>query len=157
MVQWDLSFYSCVLDADKSNERHYCLADNAAITGPLLCPGLPSDFWISIHQQSGGGYQVIEEILARDETNRTYIFGKTGGKFCWEAGPWQDLFGTGTECDVYAGYYIPTAFSGSIIIANPFSHQHDIPDQVPFFFPGCLYDYPNDMGVNNETVLCLKG
>ena len=150
MIQWDIAFYSCIINPTP-NKIEYC---NSAIDGPLFCPGLQVDYWMTAHNDLNA-IQSIVDIIIEDETGRNYTLGATGGKICWQAGDWIDFAGTVLECLEYPGFYNPTGLGPLIAVGNVGVSLNWYPDYVPMFFPTQLFDYPNE--ANPGILLALNG
>ena len=150
MIQWDIAFYSCII-----NPNHYSIDYcNSAIDGPLFCPGLEVDYWMTAHNDQAATQSILD-IIIEDETGRKYTSGGTGGKICWQAGDWQDTGGPGIECPEYPGFYQPTDFNNYTLVGNSLFWEHPFPDYVPYFVPNQLFDYPDE--TNPGILLALNG
>ena len=133
-IQWDTVLYSASILADSAITLY-----EESVSATTYCPGIPSDFWISIYNNDNGDPALhIRDLIVHDEANNTYMF----FDYCWEDGPATTVLGNDGPCIDFdlsqLGYLVPK--DGEIVIGSSFS---SFPDLVPFFMPDCLFEVPN--------------
>ena len=154
-IQWDTVFYGGaeIIDSHIAQEYIFDVKYES-----LICPGLPSDFWISIYNDyvnvNEDGTLTVFGIIFIDETGRRYEF----RNLCQQDGYWNrvDFYPACPDPSLAANGYkqLNVISNSAVIVGGPAQTYAWL---VPFILPECIYDYPDDGGANSEYVAALNG
>ena len=152
-VQWDIGLHTCTTGAFLDNTRYRC-----ALSDPLFCSGIKSDFWVSYYHNSWWSLLSLDGIAFEDETLTKYTFNNTlcrknaPGNGNFANPPWNVHGVLNTQCPEPALAARDYLLVTEVIIANI---RPAVP-LVAWFPPITMFNYPNN-GSNTEVVKVSNG
>ena len=142
-MQWDTQYLECdLVNPFRGEAEHDC----TVTTDPIICPGLPSDFWWSIVNLDtfvSSDFGIYANYVI-DETGTSYY----AQHYCRENGTYTDALNP-SSCSTFPSYREIDSGDTELVIAHDGDAFRSSFSAV--IFTDCFFDYPNDNGTVLET------